>query len=66
LFGEGESFALRAVEDGIAARFVFEATRVMSMGPDTDTLLGDFAVNVLTAAPPLPRGKKKPFQVIGG
>ena len=52
--------ALGTVEDGEAAGLVFYAAGVVAVGTDTNADLGDFAMNVLTAAPPLPRGKKKP------
>ena len=55
-----------AIVDAVAACFVFEAARVVTIGSDADAHLGDLAVDVLTAAPPLLRGKKKPFRVIGG
>ena len=55
-----------AVEDRVAAGLVFDASRVVAMGTDTDTGVDDFATNVLKAAPPLPRGKKKPFPVGDG
>ena len=55
-----------AVEDRVAAGLVFDASWVMAMGTDTNTGIGDLAANVLKAAPPLPRGKKKPFPVGDG
>jgi hypothetical protein len=66
LFGERESFSLGAVEDRVAAGLVFDASWVVAMRTDTNKSVGNLATDVLKAAPPLQRGKKKPFPVGDG
>ena len=54
-----------AIEDRVTAGFVFDASRVVTMGANTNARVGDLSTDVLTAAPPLLRGKKKPFPADG-
>ena len=60
MLGEGEGVALRTIEYGKGVGLVFDPSRVVAMGTVADVVLGNFAMDVFTAAQPLRRGKKKP------